>query len=186
MKRAKISGRYHGFKHRSIPANDGAAVISCPSFNKTPNKIRNILLILLIFFSCTPPHVRKQVYYADRGRILKIAESCVGASYRNGGQSPNGFDCSGLVLYVYKENGILLPRKASEQFYSGKEISLNNAQAGDLVFFQISNLRISHVGIYAGDNKFIHAPGEGKEVSYASIKNSYWKRRFIGAVSLLR
>jgi murein DD-endopeptidase len=114
-------------------------------------------------------------------RGLAIAHDMVGAPYRYGGSSPRGFDCSGLVYYSYREAGLQVPRTTGEQYRQSERISLASLQRGDLLFFRISRAKISHVGIYAGDGRFIHAPSGGKQVSYASLNDPYWKSRVIGA-----
>ncbi|MCX7679007.1 MAG: C40 family peptidase [Spirochaetes bacterium] len=120
-----------------------------------------------------------------RRNIVQTARAQVGVPYRYGGSTPAGFDCSGLAMYVYQKNGIRIPRTASEQFLEGRRLSKRNIQPGDLVFFTINGNGISHVGIYVGKGKFIHAPKQGKRVAFASLKNRYWSRKYIGAVSYL-
>jgi cell wall-associated NlpC family hydrolase len=148
-----------------------------------------IIIVLLLFggmISCAPPHYRRGWMFHDssaRRNIVDTARQYVGTPYRYGGESPGGFDCSGYVRYVYRKNGIDLPRTAQEQFRDGRKVTRRNIRPGDLVFFQTSPSVISHVGIYAGRNKFIHAPRPGKKVGYASISNGYWSRRFRGAVT---
>jgi cell wall-associated NlpC family hydrolase len=118
-------------------------------------------------------------------RIVRTARRYLGVRYKWGGASPRGFDCSGLVVYVYKKNGILLPRSVKGQYRRGKRIPSRRLRPGDLVFFKTERARLSHVGIYAGGMRFIHAPRTGKRVTYASLKNPYWRRRYRGAVTYL-
>lgn len=157
---------------------------------------KNLLLGALILAAltvigvsfCSPPHLRYgRVAYSPETRrnIVQTARAQIGTPYRYGGASPAGFDCSGLVMYVYRKNGIDLPRTATDQYLEGRRISKRNLQPGDLVFFRISGNGISHVGIYAGRGKFIHAPKPGKRVSFASLNNPYWARHFCGAASYL-
>jgi cell wall-associated NlpC family hydrolase len=126
----------------------------------------------------------------SRERIIKTAKRYLGVRYRYGGTSPFGFDCSGFVMFVFKKNGITLPREARGQYYKGKKISISKAKPGDLVFFRVRSRRrrrrISHVGIYIGNHRFIHSPSRGKRVSITSMNNRYWKRRYIGAVTFLK
>jgi len=126
----------------------------------------------------------------SRMRIIKTAKRYLGVRYRYGGTSPFGFDCSGFVMFVFKKNGITLPREARGQYHKGKKISISTAKPGDLVFFRVRTRRrrrrISHVGIYIGNHLFIHSPSRGKRVSITSINNRYWKRRYIGAVTFLK
>lgn len=114
-------------------------------------------------------------------KVLEIAHSLLGAPYAPGGSGPKGFDCSGLVQYVFRQIGIDLPRTSGEQYGRVSLISLQELQPGDLLFFKISKRRISHVGIYVEDDRFIHAPSPGKKVSYASLSEPYWQKRFVGA-----
>lgn len=147
-----------------------------------------LLIISINAVSCVPPDymIRRGGYGYSSNNIVRTAERYIGAKYKNGGSTPFGFDCSGFVMFVYQKNGIDLPREVTSQYYSGRGISLEDAKPGDLVFFQINSNRISHVGIYTGNNNFIHAPSSGKNVSYASIDNPYWEKRYIGAVSIIR
>lgn len=115
-------------------------------------------------------------YY--RKNIIKTAKKYIGTPYRYGGADPTGFDCSGFVMYVYGKNGFQLPRSASQQFKYGSKV--NNVTPGDLVFFQTTLNKISHVGIYIGEGNFIHAPRTGKTVEIVSLSNSYYKKRLIG------
>lgn len=110
---------------------------------------------------------------------LDTARSMLGVAYRFGGTDPRGFDCSGLVHYSYAQAGIRLPRTAQAIFRASRLVDPKQMQAGDLVFFTISSKKIAHVGIYAENNRFIHAPSSGKGVSYASLGNPYWKNRLV-------
>jgi len=146
------------------------------------------LIILIVFvISCTPPgyiRTRHLVFYEDkRDEILETAKKYIGVKYEEKGTSPDGFDCSGFTLYIYKNNGFNIPRKASSQYNAGKRINLKSAKPGDLVFFNVKGNNVSHVGIYAGNNEFIHSPSAGKSVSFASINNPYWKKRYVGAIT---
>ncbi|HSV98223.1 MAG TPA: C40 family peptidase [Spirochaetota bacterium] len=141
-------------------------------------------LILAGGLCCSPPHVRTgSIAEGRRGHVVDTARQYLGAPYRYGGETPHGFDCSGFVMYVYDKNGLRLPRATVEQYRSGRPVSRRALGPGDLVFFSIYGGRISHVGIYAGNGSFIHAPSCGKRVSYARLDNSYWKTRYSGAVS---
>ena len=103
--------------------------------------------------------------------------------YRRGGRVPaTGFDCSGFVHYVFANVlGLDLPSDSASQFSSGEKIARAEMQAGDLVFFHIHGKRVSHVGIYLGDGRFIHAPTTGERVKVNRLDESYWARRFAGA-----
>ncbi|MFA7523045.1 MAG: C40 family peptidase [Halothiobacillaceae bacterium] len=106
----------------------------------------------------------------------------LGTPYRWGGESAQqGFDCSGLTQHVYRKADLHLPRSSSQQYQATDRIERDELRPGDLVFFRLKGSRIDHVGIYAGDDRFIHAPSKGKTVSFASLKNRYWARRYAGA-----
>lgn len=117
-------------------------------------------------------------------KILETAKQYIGVPYVWGGSTPSGFDCSGYVQYVYRLHGYTLPRTSKEQFTTGSWVSKSNLQAGDLVFFNTSGSGVSHVGIYIGNDQFIHAStSKGVIISYLS--NSYWAARYYGARKVL-
>jgi cell wall-associated NlpC family hydrolase len=113
-------------------------------------------------------------------RAAAAAQRMVGTPYRYGGESPEGFDCSGLVYYSYGRAGAAVPRTSREQFRASRPLTLQDARAGDLVFFRIGG-KVSHVGIYLGDSRFVHAPATGKRVQIASLRSGYYQRHFIRA-----
>ena len=112
--------------------------------------------------------------------ILKTAYSMLGVPYMFGGISPGGFDCSGFVCYVFGKAGISLPRMADSQYYALTHIPRGNLRTGDLVFFETYCPGPSHVGIYVGDGKFIHA-SSSKGISVAEVFTGYWGARYLGA-----
>ena len=113
--------------------------------------------------------------------VVNIARDMLGTPYRYGGSSPQGFDCSGLVSYAYRQAGIQVPRTSVGQYRDSLKVPLHNLQPGDLLFFRLQPPKVSHVGIYDRDGRFIHAPSSGKSVSYASLDNPYWREHLIGA-----
>lgn len=119
--------------------------------------------------------------------ILKGLE-LVGINYRFGGTNPNsGLDCSGFVQIVFKDAlGKLLPRTAKEQSQVGDEVSRNELKPGDLVFFNTMRHAFSHVGIYLGDDHFVHAPRTGSEIRVEDMSQSYWAKRYNGARRVLQ
>lgn len=105
--------------------------------------------------------------------------------YRFGGSNPeSGLDCSGMVSYIYKNAlGMRLPHNAYQIAQMGKEIPVASLQPGDLVFFNTLNRPFSHVGIYIGDDRFIHAPSSNGKISISSLKTSYYAKRLEAARS---
>ncbi|MEW8958095.1 MAG: NlpC/P60 family protein [Moorella sp. (in: firmicutes)] len=114
-------------------------------------------------------------------RVAAIARQYLGVPYRWAGTSPSGFDCSGFTWYVFRQVGIDLPRTASDQATSGRQVDKDSLQVGDLVFFDTNGKGISHVGIYLGDGKFISA-SSSRGVAIDNIDDPYyWGRRYRGA-----
>jgi cell wall-associated NlpC family hydrolase len=120
-------------------------------------------------------------------KLSSVALGLIGVDYKFGGNSPEtGLDCSGLVRYVFQEvTGIVLPRTAKEMSRVGDRVALDELKPGDLVFFNTRHFAFSHVGIYLGDNRFVHAPSRGREVEVATIDKSFWQKRFNGARRLV-
>ena len=113
--------------------------------------------------------------------IINTAKSFLGTPYQWGGTSPSGFDCSGFVQYVLAQNGKSIPRTSQEQFASGQAVDKSNLQAGDLVFYDWSGgTEATHVGIYEGNGKMIHAPHSGDVVKEVDF-NSYGQNVYLGA-----
>ncbi|MBK5273663.1 MAG: C40 family peptidase [Desulfuromonadales bacterium] len=119
----------------------------------------------------------------DMGAIAaRTAERFVGIPYRWGGDNVvDGMDCSGFVRAVYNLCGLSIPRTSREQFKTGDSIAKENLRDGDLVFFGSSETSINHVGIYVGNNRFVHAPRRGEEIRVTSVDETYFEKRFIGA-----
>lgn len=107
----------------------------------------------------------------------------LGVDYRGGGRSPaTGFDCSGLVAHVFEEAyGIRLPRTVHAQSEAGVAVNQHELEPGDLVFYDTQGRPYSHVGIYLGEGKFVHAPKTGFSVRVESLRSGYWVKRFNGA-----
>lgn len=125
--------------------------------------------------------------YSIRGSLVSTARRFIGKPYCWGGASPDeGFDCSGLAMAVYRLNGFNLPRSSREQFKAGRPVSSENLKKGDLLFFATNgNREVSHVGIYIGSRRFIHAPKSKSRVREDSLSNKYFQSRFIGARTYL-
>ncbi len=145
---------------------------------KTDGHIAQFYIVQL---SMVGNHINAQVML--RTRIIQTAHRFIGTHYRWGGASmQGGFDCSGLTMTVYRLNGMQLPRNSRYQYRAGTRVSRDALQNGDLVFFATQGKgRISHVGIYAGQGRFIHAPGKGKRIRLTSLSNPYFSSCYIGA-----
>lgn len=109
-----------------------------------------------------------------------IALSQVGMPYRYGGTSPGGFDCSGLIYYSYRKAGRSVPRTTSQLWASVTPVERRDLRAGDVLFFNIDG-KMSHVGLYVGGSRFVHAPSSGKTVSVASLNSDFYRQAFIRA-----
>ena len=130
-----------------------------------------------------PPPSRAQL---ERAAVVRAAESLVGTSYRYGGRSPAGFDCSGLVQYSFARAGIHgLPRSAKELEVASAPVDLAGIRPGDLLFFRLDRKRTTHVAIYVGGRSFVHAPSRGKRVERIDFDHAYWGPRLARAGRLL-
>lgn len=114
-------------------------------------------------------------------RAAQYALDMKGTPYRYGGNTPRGFDCSGLVQYSYGRAGVRLPRSTEGLWGFSTAISTRQLRPGDLLFFNEQGKRSSHVAIYIGDEHFVHAPSSGKSVSVGSLYSRYWRRHLEGA-----
>jgi cell wall-associated NlpC family hydrolase len=113
--------------------------------------------------------------------LLANAQRFLGVPYRFGGDAPRGFDCSGLVHYAHALAGLSVPRTAAGQQISSRHLARGELAPGDLVFFASRpGGEIDHVGIYAGDGRFIHAPGRGRVVEYAGLDDPWFRTRWAG------
>jgi murein DD-endopeptidase len=113
--------------------------------------------------------------------IVIRAISLIGSPYRFGGSGPTSFDCSGLVRYVHQELGIEVPRTAAEQYRAATPVPVNDLEPGDLLFFRTAGKRISHVAIYAGSGRFVHAPQTGRPIEIRTLDDDYYRPRLAGA-----
>ncbi len=129
------------------------------------------------------PEVTPKSYLAGSNNIISTAQQYLGVPYVWGGSSPSGFDCSGFVQYVYAQCGINLPRTADIQGTAGYAVSKAELQPGDLVFFAGDYVNVSHVGIYVGDGKMVHASQSG--IAYDSLYRDYRVAHYVAARRVL-
>ncbi|MBP7340802.1 MAG: NlpC/P60 family protein [Smithellaceae bacterium] len=129
---------------------------------------------------------RRDAAYLRRS-LVQTARDFIGVPYLWGGSSSEtGFDCSGLTMTVYQLNGLDLPRHSAAQYDAGESIDRGDLKEGDLVFFRVKGRgKVSHVGIYIGDGKFIHAPSRGKKIGVDSLADGYYARHYVGAKNYL-
>jgi len=140
-----------------------------------------LLLASLALAACTSAPQREDVGYSVErtGAATRAADTALkmlGKPYRYGGSSPAGFDCSGLVLFSYKQAGVALPHSTERLRVSARKIKYGELRRGDLVFFDQEGKKHSHVGIYLGGGQFVHAPSTGKHVRSDRLDNPYWKK----------
>lgn len=134
-----------------------------------PDQIRSLI---------SPPDIHHQNRTKHRA-ILK-AKQMLRVPYRWGGTTPRGFDCSGLTQYSFKHAGIEIPRTAQQQYNALPKVRRQHMTEGDLIFFHMPRRgHVNHVGIYLGNNTFIHAPGRGQRVKVSKL-SAYWNKKVVG------
>jgi cell wall-associated NlpC family hydrolase len=139
-----------------------------------------VMAVLLV--SCTSLRAPPPSFNPGAGAaIVSAAVAMVGTPYHFGGADEAGFDCSGLALYVHERLGLSIPRTAAAQQRAAHPVPLAALAPGDLVFFRVHAHGIDHVGIYAGDGRFIHAPRAGLKVSYANLSSGYYAHHLVSA-----
>ena len=124
-----------------------------------------------------------------RETVVETALDQVGEDYRYGGADPDdGFDCSGLVWYSYREAGIKLPRSAASQKKAGKFVLFKDARPGDLLFYHFGDRKAGdlHVVMYVGDGEGVHAPVRDGEVEVIKVTDSHWRKRYVGAARYIK
>jgi cell wall-associated NlpC family hydrolase len=146
-----------------------------------------LLLSLLLLGACSSTNNGLLTHEANSTTAIKkltsYAWSLIGVPYKYGGHSPNtGFDCSGFVDHVFQHTAkVLLPHDAQQISRRGRKIKSSQLREGDLVFYNTNNEAYSHVGIYLGDDRFIHAPSSGGKVRVEDMKMDYWRKHYNGA-----
>jgi len=143
-----------------------------------------MLLVVCVTTGCSS--VPRGPERDDRGAAIALsAAELVGTPYHFGGADAQGFDCSGLVVYVHERAGLEVPRTADEQRRAAHPVPLDAILPGDLVFFRtrfhVTGHHVDHVGIYAGKGRFIHAPRSGATVSYGNLNDGYYRKHLVSA-----
>lgn len=126
-----------------------------------------------------PPESRPFLVRTKVAGVIATAKKYIGTPYKFGGTTPKAFDCSGYLQYVFKENGLTIPRTADEQFKLGKSVRTTELVEGDLVFFETYEAGASHCGIYLGSGRFIHA-STSKGVRIDELSSDYWRTHYYG------
>lgn len=140
-----------------------------------------IALLTLTLTGCGLLPVSPPPATGSRAMVVNTAFKMLGRPYRYGGSAPNGFDCSGLVQFSYQQAGLNVPRTAREQYERSIPVPDNRLQPGDLLFFTLNSRWVSHVGIYVGDGKFIHAPAIGQQVMESRLDEPFWHGHLVRA-----
>ncbi len=147
------------------------------------NDMRSRIGMLLAVFGITisgcvgSSYPDRHSYSVYSERAAAHAQKMIGIRYRYGGNHPSrGFDCSGLVQYSYRLAGLKVPRNTKYQLRGSRRIPASRLRRGDLLFFHLEGKRFSHVGIYIGNKRFVHAPSTGKNVRVSTLNNRYWRR----------
>jgi cell wall-associated NlpC family hydrolase len=137
-----------------------------------------LLPLLLVACASTPESVAYSTASpkGSADRAAASAQKMVGKPYKYGGASPSGFDCSGLILFSYRQAGVSLPHNTEQQRRVAQRVKLAELKRGDLLFFDQEGKKHSHVGIYLGERRFVHAPSSGKHVRNDSLDSPYWKK----------
>jgi cell wall-associated NlpC family hydrolase len=156
------------------------------------NRCLSLVTLLLLVSGCasTPPERVHAVTdataataasaFGDEVAVRAIAQ--VGKPYRYGGADLDGFDCSGLVFFIHRELGVTVPRTAAEQYAASQPVNMQRLEPGDLLFFRTTKAkRVTHVGIYAGGGRFIHAPQTGRDIELRDLSDQYYGPRLVGA-----
>lgn len=167
----------------SIAVRHGTTVEEIMSINQLETDVLNPGTPLTVPYQSSPSRSGANL---NAARLLELAAKHLGTPYRYGGQTPGGFDCSGFAKYIFSQMGVNLPRTAASQAKMGVEVPREQIMPGDLVYFRCGGGGIDHVGIYAGNNQFIHSssPRSGG-VIYSSMSEEYYARSFAGIRRIL-
>lgn len=140
-----------------------------------------LLLASVLLSACSSVPPKEKTASVIAMKAGNTAVNMLGKPYRYGGESPKGFDCSGLVYYSFSRAGMQVPRSSEAQRKAARPVPLNHLLRGDLLFFDQNGRPSSHVAIYVGDGSFVHAPSSGKRVRIDYLHDAYWKKHFVDA-----
>jgi murein DD-endopeptidase len=138
-----------------------------------------MLLCVALLAGCTSAPQPRKTTLGERIAAEALAQT--GRPYRFGGSTPEGFDCSGLVRHAHLAAGIDVPRTTTGQFQAARSIRWNKLAPGDLLFFRIDSREVTHVAIYTGNRRFVHAPQSGKSVETRTLDDAWYADRLVGA-----
>ncbi len=161
-----------------------------------PMRIGAVLFLALLLPACSSrvPYLpgaepARRAYTKPSSKaagVIATARSVKGKRYKWGGHSPaEGFDCSGLIYWVYRRHGVKVPRVSWRQYTAGRFVAKNNIRPGDIVFYKVQTGKSVHVGIVTEKGTFIHSPRSGKGVTESDMRNPFWMEHYVGARRLL-
>ena len=141
------------------------------------------LLLVVLLGACSSAPYRSPAGIGSTRPSAELSDQAaghalgmIGKPYRYGGSSPAGFDCSGLVMYSYRQAGLALPHNTDKQRLAAQPVTVADVRRGDLLFFNQEGKKYGHVGIYVGGGKFVHAPSSGKSVRSDRLDSPYWRK----------
>lgn len=146
-----------------------------------------VVVLSAILAACASAPVKRASGYTPAAgeKAAAVAVSMIGRPYKYQGDTPSGFDCSGLVRYSYLAAGLDLPHGTAALRQISRSVGIGSVRKGDLLFFEQSGKKYSHVGIAVGNNEFVHAPSTGGKVRKDSLSDSYWKKHYLDARRLM-
>ena len=152
----------------NVVVSIGCLLAACASNEPTPSRSGEVAA------RQQQPVKRRNV--GEQAAVVAVRQ--LGVPYRYGGSTSKGFDCSGLVHYAYSKAGKSIPRTTAGQWRALQPVAANSLRVGDILFFNIEG-KVSHVGLYLGSRRFVHAPSSGREVTIAELDSAYYRKVFV-------